>query len=89
MASSVILVGGNLVSDTAFRKRLAGRDTGVELQMVVEDLLPSWRVEQAEQSGSVTVEKADTIMTGPPQPEQYLPRLDQQIYFYDNFCEHL
>ena len=80
MASSVILVGGNLVSDTAFRKRLAGRDTGVEVQMVVEDLLPSWRVEQAEQSGSVTVEKADTITTGPPQPEQYLPRLDQLIH---------
>ena len=39
MSKSVILVGGNLVSDTAFRKKLAGRDAGVELQMVVEDLL--------------------------------------------------
>ena len=27
------------MSDTAFRKKLAGRDAGVELQMVVEDLL--------------------------------------------------
>ena len=40
MSNSVILVGGNLVSDTDFRKKLAGRDAGVELQMVVEDLLP-------------------------------------------------
>ena len=39
MSRSVILVGGNLVSDTEFRKKLAGRDSGVELQMVVEDLL--------------------------------------------------
>ena len=39
MSNSVILVGGNLVSDTDFRKKLAGRDAGVELQMVVEDLL--------------------------------------------------
>ena len=27
------------MSDTDFRKKLAGRDAGVELQMVVEDLL--------------------------------------------------
>ena len=40
MSNSVILVGGNLVSDTGFRKKLAGKDAGVELQMVVEDLLP-------------------------------------------------
>ena len=37
-----ISVGGNLVADTAFRKKLAGRDTGVELQIVLEDLLDSW-----------------------------------------------
>ena len=42
MTNSVILVGGNLVSDTDFRKRLAGRDAGVELQMVVDDLLPRY-----------------------------------------------
>ena len=39
MNSSVILIGGNLVSDTDFRKKLAGRDAGVELQMVVENVL--------------------------------------------------
>ena len=39
MSNSVFLVGGNLVSDTDFRKKLAGRDAAVELQMVVEDLL--------------------------------------------------
>ena len=37
-----MIVGGNLVADTAFRKKLAGRDTGVELQIVLEDLLSSW-----------------------------------------------
>ena len=30
------------MADTAFRKKLAGRDTGVELQIVLEDLLASW-----------------------------------------------
>ena len=40
MASRVILVGGNLVADSDFRKRLAGRDAAVEAQMVLEDLLP-------------------------------------------------
>ena len=30
------------MADTAFRKKLAGRDTGVELQIVLEDLLDSW-----------------------------------------------
>ena len=45
MPNSVILVGGNLVSDTDFRKKLAGRDAGVELQMVVDDLLPRYAVD--------------------------------------------
>ena len=30
------------MADTVFRKKLAGRDTGVELQIVLEDLLDSW-----------------------------------------------
>ena len=30
------------MADTAFRKKLAGRDTGVELQIVLEDLVASW-----------------------------------------------
>ena len=38
----LVPVGGNLVADTAFRKKLAGRDTGVELQIVLEDLVASW-----------------------------------------------
>jgi hypothetical protein len=42
MPSRVILVGGNLVADSEFRKRLAGRDSAVEAQMVMEDLLPRW-----------------------------------------------
>jgi len=57
MTNSVMLVGGNLVADTAFRKKLAGRDTGVELQMVVEDLLSSWEP-MVEGEDSVIVEKA-------------------------------
>ena len=34
------------MSDTDFRKKLAGRDAGVELQMVVEDLLPRYAVDR-------------------------------------------
>eukprot|EP00092_Neocalanus_flemingeri_P015253 GFUD01016483.1.p1 GENE.GFUD01016483.1~~GFUD01016483.1.p1 ORF type:complete len:272 (+),score=62.33 GFUD01016483.1:41-856(+) len=76
MSNSVILVGGNLVSDTDFRKKLAGRDAGVELQMVVEDLLARWEPESspANDNESVLVEKADIITTNQPQPERYLPR---------------
>ena len=42
LTSLLVPVGGNLVADTAFRKKLAGRDTGVELQIVLEDLVASW-----------------------------------------------
>jgi len=38
----LLLVGGNLVQDTTFRKRLAGRDAGVEVQLVMENLLGEW-----------------------------------------------
>ena len=46
------------MADTAFRKKLAGRDTGVELQMVVEDLLSSWEP-RVEGEDTVIVEKAE------------------------------
>lgn len=42
MAKELLLVGGNLVQDTGFRKRLGGRDAGTEVQLVVEDLLDGW-----------------------------------------------
>jgi len=78
MTNSVMLVGGNLVADTAFRKKLAGRDTGVELQMVVEDLLSTWqpRLEDTgEGDEAVTVEKAEEVGScDKSSPDQYLPR---------------
>jgi len=42
MVKELLLVGGNLVQDTGFRKRLGGRDAGAEVQLVVEDLLDGW-----------------------------------------------
>jgi len=89
MSKSVILVGGNLVSDTAFRKKLAGRDAGVELQMVVEDLLSSWELEgsRTNDNESLLVEKTDIITTNQPQPERYLPRdqlkITLKIFLHD------
>jgi len=89
MSRSVILVGGNLVSDTGFRKKLAGRDAGVELQMVVEDLLSSWELEgsSANDNESLVVEKADIITTNQPAPERYLPRdqlkITLKIFLHD------
>jgi len=79
MTNSVMLVGGNLVADTAFRKKLAGRDTGVELQMVVEDLLSSWEPKLEDEVGdsqeTVIVEKADDVESCDKSgPDQYLPR---------------
>ena len=74
-----VLVGGNLVADTAFRKKLAGRDTGVELQMVVEDLLSSWEP-RVEGEDTVIVEKAEVgevsegSVTEQGGADQYLPR---------------
>ena len=67
-----------MVADTAFRKKLAGRDTGVELQMVVEDLLSSWEPKQEEQveqgDEAVIVEKSEGDSSGQSDPDQYLPR---------------
>ena len=67
-----------MVADTAFRKKLAGRDTGVELQMVVEDLLSSWEPKQEEQveqgEEAVIVEKSEGDSSGQSDPDQYLPR---------------
>ena len=67
-----------MVADTAFRKKLAGRDTGVELQMVVEDLLSSWQPKQEEEveqgQEAVIVEKSEGDSTGQSDPDQYLPR---------------
>jgi len=81
--TSLVLVGGNLVADTAFRKKLAGRDTGVELQIVLEDLVASWpapATDTAEASEApVIVEKLEGGPGGPGGPptegqDQYLPR---------------
>jgi len=47
----LFLVGGNLVSDSELRKKLAGRDSSVELQMVVEDLFVGWNNEKIENIG--------------------------------------
>jgi len=57
------LVGANIVSDSEFRKKLAGRDAGVELQMVVEDLFNGWKSSETEdetnEDKNVVVEKID------------------------------
>jgi len=73
------------VSDTDFRKKLAGRDAGVELQMVVEDLLPSWEPETspANDNESVLVEKADIITTNQPQPERDQLKITLKIFLRD------
>ena len=67
------------MADTAFRKKLAGRDTGVELQMVVEDLLSTWEPKLEQETGereeAVTVEKAEEVGScDKSSPDQYLPR---------------
>ena len=69
-----------MVADTAFRKKLAGRDTGVELQMVVEDLLSSWEP-RVEGEDTVIVEKAEvgewsegSLLSEHGGADQYLPR---------------
>jgi len=94
MANSIVLVGGNLVADTAFRKKLAGRDTAMELQIVLEDLLASWTPKLdnekiIENSGApVIVEKIDeNITSGTTPPDQYLPRdqlkITLKIFLHD------
>jgi len=84
MSKSVILVGGNLVSDTAFRKKLAGRDAGVELQMVVEDLLSSWSPESGGDGGdAVLVEKADILTSTQPDPERDQLKITLKIFLHD------
>lgn len=84
MASSVTLVGGNLVSDTDFRKRLAGRDAGVELQLVVEDLLPSWNPDTrpSVDNQSVMVERED-VPGSQPQPERDQLKITLKIFLHD------
>jgi len=90
MPSRVILVGGNLVSDSDFRKRLAGRDAAVETQMVMEDLLPSWNPEDSSTNDNeaLLVEKEDSPPpVGVPEPERYLPRdqlkITLKIFLHD------
>jgi len=85
MSKSVILVGGNLVSDTAFRKKLAGRDAGVELQMVVEDLLSSWNTDPVADTDSeaMVVEKADIITSSQPEPERDQLKITLKIFLHD------
>lgn len=80
----MILVGGNLVSDSDFRKKLAGRDAGVELQMVVKDLLPSWEPERSLANERVLVEKADIITTNQPQPERDQLKITLKIFLHDS-----
>jgi len=70
------------VSDTDFRKKLAGKDAGIELQMVVEDLLPSWETESPH-NDSVLVEKADIITTSQPQPERDQLKITLKIFLHD------
>ena len=49
------------MADTAFRKKLAGRDTGVELQIVLEDLLDSWDAKADVVEGKVTLKEGETV----------------------------
>eukprot|EP00088_Acartia_fossae_P023874 TRINITY_DN24855_c0_g1_i4.p1 TRINITY_DN24855_c0_g1~~TRINITY_DN24855_c0_g1_i4.p1 ORF type:complete len:281 (+),score=57.73 TRINITY_DN24855_c0_g1_i4:38-844(+) len=37
----ILIVGGNVVKDAEFRRKMAGRDAAVELQLVLEDLIQS------------------------------------------------
>jgi len=64
------------VADTAFRKKLAGRDTGVELQIVLEDLLDSWDSKAVEgNNDTVTIEKTEEGgCNKDTNPDKYLPR---------------
>jgi len=62
--NGVYLVGGNLVSDSALRKKLAGRDAGVELQMVLEDLFAGWtndKIENPEDNKNKVLRKQETM----------------------------
>lgn len=89
MPSRVILVGGNLVADSEFRKRLAGRDSAVEAQMVMEDLLPSWDPASTSENDNdaFLVEKDDVPSVRVPEPERYLPRdqlkITLKIFLHD------
>jgi len=94
MTNSIVLVGGNLVADTAFRKKLAGRDTGVELQIVLEDLLSSWTPTTEDNDDSdvpVIVEKIENDSND--NPDQYLPRdqlkITLKIFLHDPDVEQL
>lgn len=94
MTNSIVFVGGNLVADTAFRKKLAGRDTGVELQIVLEDLLASWSAIEDESDEPVIVEKVEEInQTEATNPDQYLPRdqlkITLKIFLADPDVEQL
>jgi len=79
MAMAVTLVGGNLVSDTLFRKKLGGRDAGVELQMVVEDILPNW-FNSEDKENSQLVEKKDVSDCCQPQPERDQLKITLKIF---------
>jgi len=78
MTVAVTLVGGNLVSDTHFRKKLGGRDAGVELQMVVEDILPNW-FNSEDKENSHLVEKKD-VTECQPQPERDQLKITLKIF---------
>lgn len=86
------------MADTAFRKKLAGRDTGVELQIVLEDLLASWTPKLDNEDASddpVIVEKIEDVVTADDgnQPDQYLPRdqlkITLKIFLHDADVEQL
>lgn len=85
MTNSVRLVGGNLVADTIFRKKLAGRDSGVELQMVVEDLLPCWtpEIQPEVDNKTVVVEKQD-VKGFQPKPERDQLKITLKIFLQDS-----
>jgi len=58
-SSSLYLVGGNLVVDSELRKKLAGRDASVELQMVVEDIFKGWEGGEMKDGIEETIKKTD------------------------------
>ncbi|XP_023319565.1 glutamate--cysteine ligase regulatory subunit isoform X2 [Eurytemora carolleeae] len=57
--NSLYLVGGNLVANAELRKRLGGRDPGVEIQMVVEDIFAGWKKDEAEVETEEKIVKND------------------------------
>jgi len=84
---SLNLVGGNLVSDLQFRKQLAGRDAGVELQMVVEETLKGWKGEENEEKEKAEIRKENENKVEQYDREQL--KITLKVFLREFNVEHL